>query len=173
MPTYTAQHVANFFLDCGEKDNIPISPLKLIKLVYIAYGWNMALTNERLFEEPIEAWRHGPVIPSLYHEFKHFGSNPISSKAEDVDLDTYELVVPRVPTTDAQTNFVLNKVWAAYKHFRAWDLRQKTHEPDSPWNRVYAEGKKDALLRDDDIRAHYQGKIRTYIDEARKVVTTA
>lgn len=53
-----------------------MSLLKLIKLVYLAYGWSIAL-DYRLFDEPIVAWKHGPVIRSLYHEFKHFGAAPI------------------------------------------------------------------------------------------------
>ena len=54
------EDVANYFL--SKKS---MSPKKLQKIVYYAYGWTLALLNEdikaldnRLFNEPIEAWIH-------------------------------------------------------------------------------------------------------------------
>lgn len=35
---YTPQHIANYFLERAEREGVRVSPLKLIKLVYIAYG---------------------------------------------------------------------------------------------------------------------------------------
>lgn len=164
--TYSPQHIANYFLDKADEEHLPMTPLKLLKLVYIAYGWNLALKEEKLFDEPIEAWDHGPVIPSLYHEFKHFKSNPIVGRSEDIDLDSWETIIPRVPTEDKDTNLVLNKVWKSYRRFRAWDLRQKTHEADGPWDKVYREGYRNTELRDDDISEHYRHRIEAYLDAA-------
>jgi uncharacterized phage-associated protein len=171
--TYTPQHVANFFLDKAEEDGIPMSPLKLLKLVYIAYGWVLALKNEKLFDEPIEAWQHGPVIPSLYHEFKHYRSMPISARSEEIDLDTWDTVTPRIPSDDEDTNLILNKVWTSYRRFKAWDLRNKTHEEGGPWHKVYAEGLQNIELRDQDIRDHYVERIAAYLDAAKKRTTSS
>lgn len=167
MP-YSPQQIANFFLDKAENEGMPISQLKLIKLVYIAYGWVLALTNRRLFEEEIQAWQHGPVIESLYHEFKHFKSSPIVGRASDVDLDTWETTTPRVPNSDETTRLILDKVWAAYRRFKAWDLRNKTHEDDGPWHKVYHENDRYLTLRDEDIRDHYASRIAKYIAAAKK-----
>ncbi|OQY42717.1 MAG: hypothetical protein B6240_13665 [Desulfobacteraceae bacterium 4572_87] len=46
-----------------------ISNLKLQKLVYYAQGFYLALYDEPLFNEPIEAWTHGPVIRELYRSY--------------------------------------------------------------------------------------------------------
>jgi len=43
----------------------PISPLKLQKLVYYAQACALALDEEPIFEEPIEAWKNGPVVRNL------------------------------------------------------------------------------------------------------------
>jgi len=164
---YTPQHIANFFLDRSDEENMPMTSLKLLKLVYIAYGWHLALQRERLFLEPIEAWKHGPVVPSLYHEFKHFRNQNIVGRSEDIDLDTWDLVTPRVPEDDEDTRFVLDKVWASYRRFAPWDLRNKTHETDGPWDRVYEPGKQNIELRDEDIQEHYENRIAKYIDAVR------
>ena len=161
---YTAQHIANFFLDAAEAENMPMTQLKLLKLVYIAYGWYLALTGERLFREPIEAWKHGPVVRSLYHEFKHFRKDPISGRSEDIDLDTWDTVAPRIPASDEDTTLILHKVWAAYRRFRAWDLREKTHEAGGPWAKVYQPEMEGIPLKDEDILAHYSKRIAQYLD---------
>lgn len=123
---YRAKEVANFFLELGMKENIPITPLKLQKLVYFAHGWCLAIKKEPLIQESIEAWRHGPVISNLYYEFREFGSEPITrlaklSKRSDIYLN------------DGFTPLLLMKVWDEYKEYTAFELSAMTHLPETPW----------------------------------------
>lgn len=164
--TYTPQHVANYFLDKAEDEGRPLTPLKLIKLVYIAYGWVLALVGTRLYDEDIEAWKHGPVIPSLYHEFKHFGGGHITDDAVWYDLDTGESVRPGIDKADKATRAILDKVWAAYKRFSGWALREKTHENGTPWDKTYDSAVRGKVINDSLIKTHFQGKIREILDAA-------
>lgn len=43
----------------------PVSTLKLQKLVYYSQAWSLALDEEPIFKEPIEAWKNGPVVRKL------------------------------------------------------------------------------------------------------------
>jgi uncharacterized phage-associated protein len=164
--TYTPQHVANYFLDKSEQSDMPMTLLKLLKLVYIGYGWNLALTSEKLFNEKIEAWKHGPVVPSIYDEFKHFGKQLITDSSVDVDLDTGEILYPKINSADAKTDLILGKVWSVYKDFSAWTLRNKTHEIGSPWQQVYIEGRLAIVIPDEKIKEHYEERIKTYLAAA-------
>lgn len=163
---YSAQHVANFFLEKGNDESRAITPLKLLKLVYIAHGWNLALTGERLFPDRVEAWQHGPVIPSLYHEFKHYGKAPIDEYSTAFDLDSFDLTLPTIPNGDTRTSKILEYVWSAYKGFSGWQLRNKTHSSGSPWDQVYEDGCRDTEIPDDLVEAHYKERIGRYLDEA-------
>jgi uncharacterized phage-associated protein len=163
---YTPQHIANFILERGEQDKVEISPMKLLKLVYISYGWVLALTDKKLFEEDIQAWKHGPVIPSIYHEFKHFGKLPITERALVVDLDAETVTCPTVSRDDRDTNLILGKVWSVYKDFSGWSLRNKTHEEGTPWKDVYKPGEFETVIPDDKIKSHYKERIKTYLDAA-------
>ena len=83
---YTPSHIANYFLYVARKENIDMSPLKLMKLVYFAYAWYLYLTDQDLFSEEIQAWKHGPAIRSLYDEFKRFGLyGNIDTFSADID----------------------------------------------------------------------------------------
>lgn len=166
---YTPQHIANYFLGRADAESIPMTQLKLIKLVYIAYCWYLALMEKKLFNEPIEAWRHGPVVPSVYHEFKDFGKLPISRKAMNLDLDTWTMTIPELPEEDQDARLILDRVWNVYKNQSGWDLRQKTHEANTPWAKVYKDGERGIKIQDKDVIEHYQSKIRGYLDAAKAV----
>lgn len=166
---YQPSHIANYMLDRADEEELSVSPMKLLKLVYIGYGWHLALTDERLFDEPIYAWKHGPVVPSLYHEFKHFGADPITGRATILSGDTgdtLEVETPRVASKDEAANNVLSAVWDVYKGFSASVLRNKTHEEGTPWYSFYEEGKQDIRIPDESIKSHFTDKIRQYVEQA-------
>jgi uncharacterized phage-associated protein len=114
--------IAKYFLVQTDEDaGDLISNLKLQKLLYYAQGFNLALYDEPLFPESIEAWTHGPVVPEVYHEYKDFGSNAIPIPS-NVDFSKY----------DQQTRELLDEVYSVYGQFSAWKLRNMTHD-EEPW----------------------------------------
>lgn len=54
--------VAEYIL--SKTDVIPA--LKLQKLVYYSQAWSLVWDDSELFNEPIQAWANGPVVPVLY-----------------------------------------------------------------------------------------------------------
>ena len=165
----TPQNVANFFLDKGKAEDYPITTLKLLKLVYLGYAWYLWDNSEeekRLFDEPILAWTHGPVIPSLYHEFKNFQQNPINRRSVDFNFitldDDYQVVSSEencISETEAKN--ALGFVWETYKTFSAWSLRNMTHGEGGPWSKVYSAGKNEQI-KDTDIIEYYAQKAKEY-----------
>jgi uncharacterized phage-associated protein len=55
----------------------PISTWKLQKLVYYAQAWHLVWEDRPLFDDAIEAWANGPVVPTLYA--KHRGQYTIAT----------------------------------------------------------------------------------------------
>ena len=122
MAALTAQDVADYFLvSVNEEIGDNLSNLKLQKLVYYAQGFNLALHDVPLFDESIQAWTHGPVVPALYHHYKAQGAGAISPP-EDFDDSKY----------DEGTREILDEVFKVYGQYSAWKLADMTHiEP--PW----------------------------------------
>lgn len=114
--------VARYFLAIVDEDaGDSLSNLKLQKLVYYAQGFHLAMYDAPLFSEVIRAWRHGPVVPEMYHAFKHFGAGPVKM-AVDFDPEKYSPDVIGL----------LEEVWAVYGQFSALRLRNITHQ-EPPW----------------------------------------
>ncbi|MEF2550018.1 type II toxin-antitoxin system antitoxin SocA domain-containing protein [Aurantimonas sp. A2-1-M11] len=167
---YSARHIANYFLDKAESEGRPITQMKLHKLVYIAYGWYIALMKARLFDDRIEAWEHGPVVTGIREEFRNFGREPITVKSIDFDLDTFTELEPEVPSSDVHTHVVLDRVWESYKRFSAAALRSKTHQRGSPWDKAFRDGAGyGSTIDDEDIASHYRERISLYIDAAKGI----
>lgn len=125
----TAKDVAEYFLaSSGDEGQDLISNLKLQKLVYYAQGVNLALYDEPLFHEEIEAWMHGPVVPSLYHDYKVNGDKAIEPPT-DIDYTKYS----------QQEREVLDEVYSFFGQFSAWKLRNMTHE-ERPWKEANENG---------------------------------
>lgn len=152
--TYSPKAIANYFLDLAKQRGEAISPMKLQKLVYYAHGWFAGNTGKPLIDEEVEAWQYGPVIPSLYHEFKRFGSGPISQKATDfVGLRLQEVATP----AEAGIRQFLDSIWRTYGHFTAVKLSDMTHAPDGPWDRTRrgSEAVRNTDIPFEVIRAHF------------------
>lgn len=60
----TAQYIIELFRD---KNRLPITAMKLQKLVYYSQAWSMVWDGKAIFDEPIQAWKDGPVCPALYN----------------------------------------------------------------------------------------------------------
>ena len=142
---YNALAVANEFIERAKAANQIISPLKLQKLIAFAHGWHLALYGEPLIDEEVQAWDYGPVVASVYHEFKNFGSGPITRLATDINPDNFELYTPRVPLTDKRTIPLIAKIWEIYGKYSAIQLANLTHEPDSAWSKVRAKPENNAM----------------------------
>ena len=74
---YSALDVARYIIWYCKKQGYSISNLKLQKILYFVQANFLVSIGRPCFEEDIEAWDFGPVVPEVYHEFKLFGSSDI------------------------------------------------------------------------------------------------
>lgn len=131
----TADAVANEFLRTRLGR---MSPMKLQKLVYYSHGWSLALFDEPLIEDRIEAWQYGPVIPALYYEFKEFGNAPITRLAKELAFEgpSGKAVEVEPEVVDGRSKKLVQKVWDRLGHYSAVELSNLTHSENEPWFKV-------------------------------------
>lgn len=91
--------ICNYFINRGIEAFEPINALKLNKLVYLANCWHITLAARPLFDEMAEAWVYGPIIPSVYADFKKFGRNPI------------DMIFSAAPKLEENTLEFLGQIW--------------------------------------------------------------
>lgn len=149
--------VANFFVKKAMATGEVVTPMKVVKLVYIAHGWYLGLAGEPLINEQVEAWKYGPVVPSVYHSFRVYGSDNIT-KLSSVREASGEFTYRAVDNT--ALNPFLEKVWDVYKALDGLQLSALTHQEDTPWFWAWnKDGGKNVMgkpISNDAIELHYQ-----------------
>lgn len=128
----TALDVSRIVISYFTKRNRPITNLKLQKILYYIQKDFLQNLGYPAFEEEIQAWRHGPVVPSIYDEYKRFVAMPIiQSSINTDDVNPEEL------------NHI-SQVCNRYLNVLPWDMVQKTHS-EKAWRSNYVEGENNPI----------------------------
>ncbi|MCY3921770.1 MAG: DUF4065 domain-containing protein [Chloroflexi bacterium] len=114
---------AQYFIRRAHEEGNLITHLKLQKLCYYAQGYALALSNEPMFEEEIEAWEHGPVVRALFDEYRSFRRSPIPPPEGPLEMEPWR-------------RRMLEMVQQRYGWMPAWELRNQTHL-ESPWQEAW------------------------------------
>ena len=123
---YSALDVARYIIWYCKKKEYSISNLKLQKLLYFVQAEFLVSAGTPCFEEEIEAWDFGPVVPEVYHEFKIFGSADIP-KFVCANADEAILKKDKV---------MINEMVDQCGAYSASTLVEITHNQD-PWLNAY------------------------------------
>lgn len=153
--TYDPVAVANFFIQKSLESGLEVTPMKLLKLVYIAHGWSLGLFGEPLINEAVVAWTYGPVIPDLYKVLKEYGRERVTKPVSKNGSSPFSFAPPTTPTVpieDTTARKLLESVWDAYGDKSGLHLSAITHKPGTPWSRTAP----NDIIPQDLIKAHYK-----------------
>ena len=109
--------------------------MKLQKIVFFLHADFLVNYSRPLIKQEFEAWDHGPVIPSLYSEFKAFKGEAITGRAKAFDPI-------EAKTTTASCNLDLSDVqkirelYDFYKRLSAYELSRRSHDFDGVWRQA-------------------------------------
>jgi uncharacterized phage-associated protein len=144
--TYDARQIANWFIERAARDGRALSIMSLLKLAYIAHGWNLEMRKTPLFSNKIEAWRYGPVVRDVYNAFRPQGINPTNPDAS--------FPAP----SDATDVGFLEQIYTIYGGMPPFRLSELTHEVGGPWETASKLGGSYAEIPNDLILGHYVQK---------------
>ena len=122
-----------------------LTNLKLQKLLYYQQGYHLAVFGTPLFDEPIESWMYGPVVPRVYDVYSGCGSSP--------------LPIVEVPIQLAEEEEVLfNEVYDAYRELSAIGLMNRTHS-EKPWQEAQPHVR-GTIISTDSLKAYFKTQIQ-------------
>lgn len=164
--------VANYFVELAQTESKPITLLGLIKRVYIAHGFSLAIFHKPLLDprfDKVEAWKYGPVIPSVYHSFKQFKANPITEKTVVMNWNegscAPEFHTPELKDSDSKK--IVKMVWDRYKGYSDSRMVSITHQEGTPWDRCYVEGCNE-VIPDEITEMFYKALVKVIVNESGK-----
>lgn len=116
-----AKHLIH--LAAADPDGEPMTALRLHKLLYFCQGWFLAWYGRPLFADRLEAWKNGPVVPTVNAEPWGHGVEPIPDLGGQAALSYEE-------------REAVERVWENYRRYSAWGLSDLTHD-EAPWKDHY------------------------------------
>ena len=153
MVKRSARQVANRLLDLAREQGLDLTPMQLIKLVYLCHGWMLGLYGRPLFSDRVEAWAYGPVIRDLYRAVRDYRNQPISSplpSRQEVDLDDIE-------------DDVVSQTFSKYGKLSGPALSRLTHAPGTPWSSTFDRGLgQNEVIPDKAIADHFADLARKH-----------
>ena len=127
------------------RDGQETTPMHVIKLAYLCHCWMLGIHARSLLIEPVEAWRYGPVVPSIYRRYKSF-------RADAIDTE----LIDRSNDFDYDQMGIMSGVVEAYREYEAWMLSSITHKRGTPWDKIYGQGLGEgAIIPNKLIQRHY------------------
>lgn len=120
-----------------------ITNLSLQKALYLAQLFWAGEKKVPLFDDDFEAWDYGPVVKTVYHKFKVYGSSPIkvtfNSEIKDTEIKEH---------LKAITSFA-----AEQSPFRLVEL---THQKNGAWDKAYRPGESHIIIPFEEILREYE-----------------
>ncbi|MCA3185991.1 type II toxin-antitoxin system antitoxin SocA domain-containing protein [Cupriavidus sp.] len=141
--------VAQYMLRRRQEAGAGLTLLQLTKLTYVAHGHMLARYMRPLYDEEIQAWPLGPMVPSVYYAVRHFRGRFIDA-------------VPGAPTVafDAQEREIMDMVADLYGCVDGLSLSSAMHHPGTPWRTTRDRDDENGPISNDLLANFYREILR-------------
>jgi uncharacterized phage-associated protein len=127
--------VANYMLDVADRRGVPMTNLKLQKLLFFAHAISLIEQKTKLVSGYFEAWQYGPVHPAVYQAFKAAGPEPINFRADSLDpVSRTRKFLPNL--SESATRDICERVMVQFGQMSAGRLVDVTHAVGGPWHHI-------------------------------------
>ncbi|MGK7942420.1 MAG: Panacea domain-containing protein [Crocosphaera sp.] len=118
--------IAKYFIIRAYEDGreYQMTNMKVQKLLYYSQCLHLALYNEPLFAQEIQAWRYGPVCPTAYRFYSEFEAKQLPIPQQD-----------KLETLTQEKKELLEEVWQYFGEYHAYYLSDMTHL-EFPWKKA-------------------------------------
>lgn len=121
----TASRIAKYIVKEALKRKMPVTNLKLQKLLYFVQGVHLFMHKKVAFPDEIIAWQYGPVVKDVYYEYSIYGANDI------IPIDKNEKIILSMRLKKL-VSFVLDDLL----RYSDIALVKETKKEGSPWSQV-------------------------------------
>lgn len=121
-----------------------LTQMKAMKLLYYIQAASLVITNHRMFDNDIVAWKYGPVVEEVHQKYR--GRRGIVEPLEKQAIkDFHEL------QKDPEASAILNSIYDTYGKSSAYDLLHQIHK-ERPWQ----ETPQSHVINDKLIKDYYK-----------------
>ena len=114
-----AKELAKYIINTSPSD---LSNLMLQKTMYfVELDYRKHNNGQRLIKDNFEPWQYGPVVPSVYEEYRSYGSRYIErTEKKQVSGDIKNVIDSSIARCSDKS---------------AWELVEESHRSDGAWQK--------------------------------------
>lgn len=143
--------VAQYILEqCHCRTGVMPTPMKLLKLIYIAHGYMLAENETPLLIEPVMAWQYGPIVKSVYNAIRHYRDMPVKS------VKGYK---KEYPFCDKEKE-IMDLVVDTYSKATAVSLSAAIHQGQTPWRTTWGLHNENTIIPNGIIQHFYKNILK-------------
>lgn len=157
MAKISIHDVNDYIIHRVDEAGMFLNVLKLHKLLYYCQAWHLAFERSRLFDEPFQAWIHGPVSRTIYDRYvksKSLYSTVLPSDARE-DFNPHEI--------KGHARQIVNAVLEKYGVLTGDQLEELTHR-ERPWlearEGVPEDQRSENIIKDSTMQDCYGERIK-------------
>ena len=124
---YSAVSLSKYVVTRCVDDGNPITNLQLQKILFFIQKAWLEKYKFPAFSEPIQAWKFGPVVPTVYYMFCGNGAMAIMQRFDGLD-------------SNFQNDKMLNEIIEQKRTLNPWELVNETHAPEGAWAKTFKHG---------------------------------
>ncbi len=145
--SYDSRQIANHLISIAGEHDDSMSIMRLLKLAYMAHGWVLAIFDEPLVNDYVQAWKYGPVIPTIYYAFRPLGVYNLP-----------KVPILKEPEINDEIYGLMDAVYGLYEGLSDGQLTQLTHLRGGPWHQMYKPGELGIVIPNELISEHFKSK---------------
>ena len=121
--------IAKYVIQKSNEINHPVSNLQLQKILFYIQQEFLIKYKTPLFNDDFEAWRFGPVIPTVYRKYCGSAALPLTL----YDEEDYSFI-------DSDSRQIIDRIIKEKSTMNPWTLVNDLHRSDKAWAIVYRNG---------------------------------
>ncbi|MGL4848518.1 MAG: Panacea domain-containing protein [Clostridium sp.] len=132
-----ALEVSMYIIKYADKKGKALTNIKLQKILYYIQVNFLVQKGQPCIKDKFMRWEYGPVIESVYYEFRRYGKNEIPKTHKSYSVKYNIMKFEKVEIQEEKDLIykyenLINKVIDKYIDMDAFQLVKKTHDED-PW----------------------------------------
>lgn len=157
-----AEAVAAAIIKESNRVGIPITNLRLSKLLFLAQAMSLTTFDRPLFDEEFEAWNYGPVQPLVYQKYSYLGIYAIEDRVVTRfvmnwnETDVYKMgQYIEYEQLDAESMELVKKIVSSTKKYSDFDLIKILSECP-PWKDAFDRKNIHKIISKESIKKYYK-----------------
>lgn len=150
---YSVFNISGYIVEYCNKHYLHITHLRLQKLLYFIQAYFLMKSNGEIvaFNEEIEAWDLGPIVPCIYHQYKRFGNGHIPFLNDNSYAGIF--------SNDDKKN--IEEVILHFKDKSSIYMMEVTHD-QKPWIEAYNKQNLEKVITKKSIYEYFTDKHTIY-----------